>query len=170
MTAVPARTRFSLPPDDGDGRTCRNRFIALLSKQILEQRPEHPLPKSHPPNPTGSRHLSEKSRRKNRRRTHSLKKLMFEKIDFPGPLRRMKIPFSKCRFQSRWRRSSGPGLVEPLGADAPFSPPIAPEPAFGHLIVVAEPWAEVYVDGKSVGQTPWTRDPVVGGRRHTLKL
>ena len=60
--------------------------------------------------------------------------------------------------------------VEPTPArNAAASVPVAPEPAFGHLLVVAEPWAEVFIDGEKVGQTPLGKIRLSAGT-HTLSL
>jgi serine/threonine-protein kinase len=40
-----------------------------------------------------------------------------------------------------------------------------PEPALGLLVISAIPWAEVYVDGRPVGNTPIVDLPVPAGAR-----
>ncbi len=63
-----------------------------------------------------------------------------------------------------------PPTVEPTPAPrASISPPVATEPAFGELLVVAEPWAEVYIDGEKVGQTPLSKIRL-SAEEHTLSL
>jgi serine/threonine-protein kinase len=47
--------------------------------------------------------------------------------------------------------------------------PVVPERA-GSLLVVADPWAEVYVDGQHVATTPTARPISLPPGRHFLKL
>ncbi len=56
------------------------------------------------------------------------------------------------------------------------SPPVQPStttvsapPSFGFLLVVAEPWAEVSIDGEKVGETPMGRIRLSAGE-HTISL
>jgi hypothetical protein len=67
-------------------------------------------------------------------------------------------------------------VVEQQVAAPDPSPPIQPspttvpaQPAYGFLLVVAEPWAEVTIDGEKVGETPMGRIRLSAGE-HTISL
>lgn len=68
-----------------------------------------------------------------------------------------------------------PLLVEPsvITLPQPAAPPSRTRPAAapptGFLVVSATPWAELYVDGRLVGNTPVVDLPVAAGT-HTLRL
>jgi hypothetical protein len=47
-----------------------------------------------------------------------------------------------------------PRVVDREAAPDPAAPAVSPQPDFGHLLVLVEPWAEVSVDGVEKGQTP----------------
>ena len=51
----------------------------------------------------------------------------------------------------------------------PITTTVAAAPSFGFLLVVAEPWAEVSIDGEKVGETPMGRIRLSAGE-HTISL
>jgi serine/threonine-protein kinase len=69
--------------------------------------------------------------------------------------------------------SPSPATVQvskPAPRPAPAAAPAAPAPvAMGRLVVNATPWAELYVDGRSVGNTPVVDLPLKAGT-HQLRL
>jgi serine/threonine-protein kinase len=57
----------------------------------------------------------------------------------------------------------------PPASTAPSpSPSPSPSPTTGSLLVIASPWAEIVVDGMSVGQTPKARFPLPTGPHQVL--
>src|SRR5207249_1050357 len=62
-----------------------------------------------------------------------------------------------------------PAVAQPP-AVAPLAPPRIPATVPpGHLYVNSSPWAQVYIDGESVGNTPRTALPIAAGS-HVLRV
>jgi hypothetical protein len=59
--------------------------------------------------------------------------------------------------------AAAPPSPEPAPAGAPLVAPLAPPPAGPRLSVNAEPWAEIQLDGRSVGETPIGELPIAPG-------
>ncbi len=63
-----------------------------------------------------------------------------------------------------------PEPPKPPPKNGPPKPPVAAPSAPGTLAIASAPWAEVYVDGKQRGRTPYLKEVSLKPGRHTLEL